>query len=162
MAEIEFAGIKFKGGKMVAVAMGLSTLVGGLYGGFEVYKDYMDMKEMIQEYVAPDLSGFQEQISVIEQKMVSTEDSVIQATDYARQIKNDLKDDVTRIEYVVDQLEDDMRESEKEVREMIDIADQRFDNKRDQLYRDTDREIKQLEERLFTKIQEALDNPLAN
>ena len=145
MAEIEFAGIKFKGGKMVAVAMGLSTLVGGLYGGFEVYKDYMDMKEMIQEYVAPDLSGFQEQLSVIEQKMQGTEEAVLQATDYARQIKNDLKDDVSRIEYVVDQLEDDMRESEKEVREMIDIADQRFDNKRDQLYRDTDREIKQLE-----------------
>ena len=162
MAEIEFAGIKFKGGKMVAVAMGLSTLVGGLYGGFEVYKDYMDMKEMIQQYVAPDLSGFQEQLSVIEQKMASTEDAVLQATDYARQIKNDLKDDVSRIEYVVDQLEDDMRESEKEVREMIDIADQRFDNKRDQLYRDTDREIEQLEERLTAKIQEALDNPLSN
>jgi vacuolar-type H+-ATPase subunit H len=162
MAEIEFAGIKFKGGKMVAVAMGLSTLVGGLYGGFEVYKDYMDMKEMIQQYVAPDLSGFQEQLSVIEQKMANTEDAVLQATDYARQIKNDLKDDVSRIEYVVDQLEDDMRESEKEVREMIDIADQRFDNKRDQLYRDTDREIEQLEERLGAKIQEALDNPLAN
>jgi len=162
MAEIEFAGIKFKGGKMVAVAMGLSTLVGGLYGGFEVYKDYMDMKEMIQQYVAPDLSGFQEQLSVIEQKMQGTEEAVLQATDYARQIKNDLKDDVSRIEYVVDQLEDDMRESEKEVREMIDIADQRFDNKRDQLYRDTDREIEQLEERLMAKIQEALDNPLAN
>ena len=162
MAEIEFAGIKFKGGKMVAVAMGLSTLVGGLYGGFEVYKDYMDMKEMIQQYVAPDLSGFQEQLSVIEQKMQGTEESVLQATDYARQIKNDLKDDVSRIEYVVDQLEDDMRDSEKEVREMIDIADQRFDNKRDQLYRDTDREIEQLEERLTAKIQEALDNPLAN
>jgi hypothetical protein len=162
MAEIEFAGIKFKGGRMVAVAMGLSTLVGGLYGGFEVYKDYMDMKEMIQQYVAPDLSGFQEQLSVIEQKMANTEEAVLQATDYARQIKNDLKDDVSRIEYVVDQLEDDMRDSEKEVREMIDIADQRFDNKRDQLYRDTDREIEQLEERLTAKIQEALDNPLAN
>ncbi len=162
MAEIEFAGIKFKGGKMVAVAMGLSTLVGGLYGGFEVYKDYMDMKEMIQDYVAPDLSGFQEQISVIEQKMVSTEDSVIQATDYARQIKNDLKDDVTRIETLVDRLEDDMRESEKEVREMVDEADIRFDNKRDRLYSDTDRKIKELDDRLSAKIQEALDNPLAN
>jgi len=162
MAEIEFAGIKFKGGKMVAVAMGLSTLVGGLYGAFELWKDYTDMKEMIQQYVAPDLSGFQEQLSVIEQKMANTEDAVLQATDYARQIKNDLKDDVSRIEYVVDQLEDDMRESEKEVREMIDIADQRFDNKRDQLYRDTDREIEQLEERLGAKIQEALYNPLAN
>ena len=162
MAEIEFAGIKFKGGRMVAVAMGLSTLVGGLYGGFEVYKDYMDMKEMIQEYVAPDLSGFQEQISVIEQKMVSTEDSVIQATDYARQIKNDLKDDVTRIETLVDRLEDDMRESEKEVTEMVDEADIRFDNKRDRLYSDTDRKIKELDDRLSAKIQEALDNPLAN
>jgi len=162
MAEIEFAGIKFKGGRMVAVAMGLSTLVGGLYGGFEVYKDYMDMKEMIQEYVAPDLSGFQEQISVIEQKMVSTEDSVIQATDYARQIKNDLKDDVTRIETLVDRLEDDIRESEKEVREMVDEADIRFDTKRDQLYADTDRKIRDVDERLSAKIQEALDNPLAD
>jgi predicted nucleic acid-binding Zn-ribbon protein len=162
MAEIEFAGIKFKGGRMVAVAMGLSTLVGGLYGGFEVYKDYMDMKEMIQSYVAPDLSGFQEQLSVIEQKMASTEDSVIQATDYARQIKNDLKDDVTRIETLVDRLEDDMRESEREVREMVDEADIRFDRKRDQLYADTDRKIQEVDDRLNARIQEALDNPLAN
>ena len=120
------------------------------------------LTEMIQEYVAPDLSGFQEQISVIEQKMVSTEDSVIQATDYARQIKNDLKDDVTRIETLVDRLEDDIRESEKEVREMVDEADIRFDTKRDQLYADTDRKIREVDERLSTKIQEALDNPLAN
>ena len=162
MAEIEFARIKFKGGRMVAVAMGLSTLVGGLYGGFEVYKDYMDMKEMIQSYVAPDLSGFQEQLSVIEQKMANTEDSVIQATDYARQIKNDLKDDVTRIETLVDRLEDDMRESEREVREMVDEADIRFDRKRDQLYADTDRKIQEVDDRLNARIQEALDNPLAN
>lgn len=162
MAEIEFAGIKFKGGRMVAVAMGLSTLVGGLYGGFEVYKDYMDMKEMIQSYVAPDLSGFQEQLSVIEQKMVSTEDSVIQATDYARQIKNDLKDDVTRIETLVDRLEDDMRETETDVRNMIDTAEERFDRKRDALYGETDRKIKEVDDRLSAQIQEALDNPLAN
>jgi hypothetical protein len=162
MAEIEFAGIKFKGGKMVAVAMGLSTLVGGLYGGFEIYKDYMDMKEMIQSYVAPDLSGFQEQLSVIEQKMANTEDSVIQATDYARTIKNDLKDDVTRIEQIVDRLEDDMRETETDVRNMIDTAEERFDRKRDALYGETDRKIKEVDDRLSAKIQEALDNPLAN
>ena len=162
MAEIEFAGIKFKGGKMVAVAMGLSTLVGGLYGGFEVYKDYMDMKEMIQSYVAPDLSGFQEELSVIEQKMANTEDSVIQATDYARTIKNDLKDDVTRIEQIVDRLEDDMRETETDVRNMIDTAEERFDRKRDALYGETDRKIKEVDDRLSAQIQEALDNPLAN
>lgn len=162
MAELEFAGIKFKGGRMVAVAMGLSTLVGGLYGGFEVYKDYMDMKEMIQSYVAPDLSGFQEQLSVIEQKMVSTEDSVLQATEYARTIKNDLKDDVARLETMVDRIEDGLRETETEVREMIDTAEDRFDRKRDQLYADTDRKIQEVDDRLNARIQEALDNPLAN
>ena len=162
MAEIEFAGIKFKGGKMVAVAMGLSTLVGGLYGGFEVYKDYMDMKEMITSYVAPDLSGFQEQLSVIEQKMVSTEDSVLQATEYARTIKNDLKDDVARLETMVDRIEDGLRETETEVRDMIDAADERFDRKRDALYGETERKIKEVDDRLSAQIQEALDNPLAN
>ena len=50
MAEVEFAGVKFKGGKMIAIIMALSTLVGGLYGGFEVYKDYMDMKKKILSY----------------------------------------------------------------------------------------------------------------
>ena len=162
MAEIEFAGIKFKGGKMVAVAMGLSTLVGGLYGGFELWKDYTDMKEMIQSYVAPDLSGFQEQLSVIEQKMANTEDAVLQATDYARDIRNDLKDDVSRVEVIVDRIEDRVNDSEKDMREMIDLAEQRFDNKRDQLFQYSDREIKNLESRLDRKIQEALDNPLAN
>jgi len=162
MAEIEFAGIKFKGGKMVAVAMGLSTLVGGLYGGFEVYKDYMDMKEMITSYVAPDLSGFQEQLSVIEQKMASTEDTVLQATEYARQIKNVLKDDVARLEVMVDRIEDGLRETETEVRDMIDAADERFDRKRDALYGETERKIKEVDDRLSTQIQEALDNPLAN
>ena len=162
MAEIEYGGVKASGSKLLLVIPLLGTIGAGVWAGFEFYKDYMDMKEMIQEYVAPDLSGFQEQISVIEQKMVSTEDSVIQATDYARQIKNDLKDDVTRIETLVDRLEDDMRESEKEVREMVDEADIRFDNKRDRLYSDTDRKINELDDRLSAKIQEALDNPLAN
>ena len=48
MAEVEFGGLKFKGGKMVAVLTALSTLGGAAWGGFEFYKDYMDMKEIIQ------------------------------------------------------------------------------------------------------------------
>ena len=71
MAEVEFAGVKFKGGKMVAIFMALSTLVGGLYGGFEVYKDYMDMKQKILSYTAPDLSGFDKKLAVMDKTMVT-------------------------------------------------------------------------------------------
>ena len=48
MAEVEFGGLKFSGGKMVALLTALSTLGGAAWGGFEIYKDYMDMKEIIQ------------------------------------------------------------------------------------------------------------------
>lgn len=158
---------KILGIKVTAVTIGaafglVSTVVGGLYGAFTVYNDYMDMKEQIQSYVAPDLSGLEEQLSVIQEQMRAAEDSVIQATDYARDIRNDLKEDVTRVEDLVDRLKDDVRSTEKEVRDMIDLADQRFDTKRDQLYQDTDREMRELEARLSNKIQLALDNPLSN
>ena len=62
MAEVEFAGLKFKGGKIFVIITALTTLGGGLWGGFEFYKDYLTMKEQIQEYVAPDLSGFDKRI----------------------------------------------------------------------------------------------------
>ena len=140
----------------------VSTVIGGLYGAFTVYNDYMDMKDMITTYVAPDLSGIEEQLSVIQEQMNATEDAVLQATDYARDIRNDLKGDVIRVEDLVDRLKNDVRSAEKDIREMIDIADQRFDNKRDQLYQDTDREMRELERRMNDKIQISLDNPLSN
>ena len=54
--EVEFAGVKFRGGKIFIIITALSTLGGGLYAGFEFWKDYMDMREKIESYTAPDLS----------------------------------------------------------------------------------------------------------
>ena len=47
--EVEFAGVKFRGGKIFVIITALSTLGGGLYAGFEFWKDYMDMKEKIEK-----------------------------------------------------------------------------------------------------------------
>ena len=73
--EMEFAGVKFRGGKIFVIITALSTLGCGLYGAFEFYKDYMDMKEKIQTYVAPDLSGFDKKLAVLKEEMqgVTTE-----------------------------------------------------------------------------------------
>ena len=65
MAEFEFAGLKFRGGKIFVILTALTTLGGGLWGGFEFYKDYLNMKEQIQNYVAPDLSEFDKDLSLI-------------------------------------------------------------------------------------------------
>ena len=71
--ELEFAGIKFRGGKLVGILIALSTLVGGAYGAFEVYKDYMDMKEVIKSYEPPDLSGYESRLNVFEEKITNLE-----------------------------------------------------------------------------------------
>ena len=150
MAEIEFAGMTFKGGKIMVIVTALSTLGGALWGGFEFYKDYMDMKEIIQSI---DVAAIDARNDVIETKLD-------EAIDYTRDIKSDLRDDIMSVEQQADRVEDMVRESEEKVRVMIDKADERFENRRDSLVRDTDAKIKEVEDALNDKIQKVLDNPL--
>lgn len=170
---ISVGGFNFTPAKLMIAGGIISSVLGGLYGAFEVYKDYMDMKEQIQSYVAPDLSEFDKRIEVMQTQMKKLQDSVLEARDYTRDIKVDLKKDIDRIESVTDSteqrvkdLQDDTRQSimanEEKVRSLIDISSQRFDNKRDELRNDSDRKMKELEDRINKKLQLALDNPLAN
>jgi len=159
---VEFAGVKFTGGKIFALITALSTLAGGAWAGFEFYDDYRDMKAQIQSYSAPDLSGIREEIVSLRGEMSSVQDSVTQTSDYTRDIKNDMRDDLVRMEKIVDRVEDRVKKAEDDTREMIRIADERFDNKRNQLDTETDRKMKALEERLNNRLQRALNNPLAD
>lgn len=159
MAEFEFAGMTFKGGKMFAILTALSTLGGAAWGGFEFYKDYMDMKEIIQNI---DTTEIENRNKLIETRLEEALLRVEEAVDYSRTIKNDLRDDFNRMEANVDRVEDQSRTLEREVEDMIDRADERFDAKRDALTSDTERKIEALEKRLNDKIQAFLDNPLAD
>jgi hypothetical protein len=90
-------------------------------------------------------------------------DTKIESTlDYTRDIKNGLREDISRIEKVSDRTEDDVNALEDKVRDMIDDAEVRFETKRDQLRASNKTDIKELEDRLNAKVQRALDNPLAN
>ena len=109
MAEVEFGGMKFKGGKIFVILTLLSTLAGGLWGGFEFYKDYMNMREKIETYTAPDMSGFDKRLELTKQKLDMLEneismilDEVTLVADVAKELKNDLKSDVRRIETIVE------------------------------------------------------------
>ena len=162
---LEVGGLKFTGGKLFLVITLLSTLGGIAWGGFEFYNDYRVMKTKIERYVAPDLKGIKSELAIIEQKLDD-------ALEYSKDIKNGLRDDIIRLERIVDTVEDDVNKAEEKTRELITLADQRFENKRDQLLTDyeqkadslrtsTDIKLKELEQRLNKRLQRALDNPLA-
>jgi len=180
MAEIEYGGIKVGGSKLLLILPLIGTLGGGLWAGFEFYKDYMDMKEQIQNYVAPDLSEFDKQLAVIQEEMKVTKeevliirDSIGEQVQFMRDTKHDLRDDLVRMEKILDKVENDidavedeatalMDRSKKDTRDMIVDANNRFNDKIDGMEGYVKRELQSLEDELNTKLTKALDNPLAN
>ena len=180
MAEIEYGGIKVGGSKLLLVLPLIGTLGGGLWGGFEFYKDYMDMKEQIQNYVAPDLSEFDKNLALIKEEMVMTreevgiiKDAIGEQVDFMRDTKHDLRGDLVRMEKILDKVENDidkvedqaqalMDRTKKEGRMMIDDANNRFNDKISGMDGYVKRELQSLEKSLDNRLTKALDNPLAN
>ena len=177
---ISIGGYEFTPAKLMIAFTIVSSVLGGLYGTFEVYKDYVGMKKKIASYEAPDLSGFDKRLAVIEENSGKT-------SDYTRDIKNDLKNDIRRNETVTEQIErgvktaqreteQEMRQARKDIREDLDkarvevnairkeMADARREISREVevLKRDTSKEVEVLKREVDSKIQKAIDNPLAN
>ena len=145
MAEIEYGGIKIGATKLLLIVPLLGTIIGGLWGGFELYSRYLDMEEKIQTYVAPDLSGFDKrlelvktEVEMIEKEMKMVLEEITLVADVAKEMKNDLRGDVRRIEKIVEDTEARVKDDSREFRD----------------------DMKDLEERVELKINKALNNPL--
>jgi glutamate synthase domain-containing protein 1 len=136
---ISIGGYSFTPAKLMIAGAIVSSTLGGLYGAFEVYKDYMSMKEAIQTYVAPDLSEIEKKIAVLEQNSEKS-------TEYVRDINTNLKQDIRRLEGVVEQVERSSKQIQRETQQDI---------------KEVQNQVKQLEKDVDKKIQRALDNPLA-
>jgi len=178
VAELEVAGIKFRGGKIFLVLTALTTAGGGLWGGFEFYKDYLNMKEQIQSYVAPDLSEFDKNIALTKEEMssktelIQTEiDMLMQememmmaeirlVSDVANELKNDLRQDVRRVEKIVNDVEQQTKEDSRESAQELKITIKDIEDDMKKLEADIKEAQAELEEKIDKRIKRALENPL--
>ena len=101
--EFRILGIKVTAMTISAAAALVSSVVGGLYGGFVVYTDYMSMKEIIMNI----------DIDAIDAKNTLIETKLDEAIVYTRDIKNSLKDDIIRLETSVDRIDGKVSDSEQ-------------------------------------------------
>lgn len=158
MAEVDVGGVKFKGGKLVVIFTLLSTLGGGLWAGFEFYKDYMDMREKIESYTAPDLSGFDKKLAVmnktmasVSKEMASVRTRVGEIQTVVRDIRSDTRAETDKVYASIaavskrsraldsetrgimrraeKTIRDVTTQNEKHVREVVEGATTRMDNK---------------------------------
>ena len=129
---ISIGGYEFTPAKLMVAATIVSSVLGALYGAFEVYKSYQDMKTKIEKYVTPDLTE-------IEKKLAIVEENSQKSSDYTRDIKNDLRADIRKLEKIVDDVERGTKQSQRE----------------------QERDLREMRKEIDAKIQKALDNPLA-
>jgi hypothetical protein len=170
---ISIGGYEFTPAKLMVAFTIVSSILGGLYGCFEVYKDYMGMKDKIAKYVAPDLSELYKKMEVLEANTNKT-------VEYSQDIKNDLKNDIRRLEGVVEAVERDSKSAQRDTDKSVqdarkDVRETKADVDKltrqlekdtgaavRQMQKENEQEIKQLRRELDDKIKKALDNPLAN
>lgn len=176
---ISIGGYEFTPAKLMVAATIVSSILGGLYGTFEVYKDYMSMKKKIAEYVTPDLTEIYKKLELVQQ-------ASDKGTQYTQDIKTDLKQDIRRNESVVDNIERSVKTAQREIdnemrgmrndvrsdlekarteaasiRSDVERTRREITNEMTTTRREVTREVEQLKKELDSKIQRALDNPLA-
>ena len=166
--EIDIGGIKFKGGRIFLILTILSSLVGVLWGGFEFYKDYLNMKDKIQSYSAPDLSGFDKRLELVSQKsdVLQQEISMIiqevqLVSDVANELKNDLRQDVRRIERIVNDVEQMIKEDQRQNSEDLKYTMRDIEERMEVLSDKLEKSMNELEEKIEKRIKLALENPLS-
>ena len=144
--EVEYQGMKFKGGKFFIILSLIGAIIGGGWSGYKFYDDYLDMKAKIESYTAPDLSNYDEQIAVLKSEISMVLEEVSLVNDVATSLKNDLRDDIKIMKSDI-RLQDRII---KDIETMVKNIDR-------QLHED----MKLLEEQLDLDIKKALSNPLS-
>jgi len=162
--EFRLFGIKMTPMTISALLAGIGSVIGALYGSFLMYQKVEQAIEFVEQQ-----QEYEELIGSFEQRMEVIELKLEEGVDYTRDIKQDLKDDIIRIEQINDSttrrvkeiqtdidnrlrvMEDLNRETEKDVRDSLRDTEDRIEADMDKLDQD-----------LNEKLQEALNNPLNN
>jgi hypothetical protein len=148
---------KLSSGKIAIIFAALSTIVGGLWAGFQVYQQFLTMKEVTAAYVPPDLSDIESRISVLDERVTSVERLTKINSEALNYMTGSISSSVSGTRQTVDAVSSSVRSSDAQNMQMQRaIIDQLREQDQEQ-----QRRIKELEKQTDERIQKTLANPLA-
>jgi DNA anti-recombination protein RmuC len=162
-AQIEFAGMNLSGSKMLLLIPILGSLGGALWGGFEVYQRLLDAEEAVTSYIAPDMSGIEQQLAVqqtqvnefklaIEQQFATTNQLLTEQRTQINEIRQSMRDQEALVRTIDSNTAATQRELRNDVYEMEKELNDRV--------KELDQALRTTREDLEEKMQEILANPL--
>jgi len=146
MAEVEYEGIKMSGSKLLFILPLLGTLIGGLWGGFELYSRLLEAEDTLANL-----------------KPEAIQKELVRLTELTEIIKTDLREDinVARDETKVAMdlaraTEKTSADTQREIRNDVYAMERDMNNR----FKEMDSETRELRKDLEDKIMTILENPL--
>ena len=163
MAEVEFGDVKLTGGKMLLIIPLLGSILGAMWGGFEVYQRLLDAEEAVTNYVAPDMSGINQQLAVQEEMVSALKEDVEQQFKTVTTLLDSMQEDLDRVREDADEVDTFVRtidestnETQRDLRNDVYAMETSLNDR----LRELDGELREMRDDLEEKIERILDNPL--
>ena len=137
MATVEYEGIKMSGSKLLIILPLLGTLIGGLWGGFELYSRLLDAEEKLENL----------QPEVIEQE-------IIRLTELTEVIKDNLQGEITEASRLARNVESSSAKTQREVRDDV----YEMEREMQERFKEQDKEMREMRKELEERIQTILEN----
>jgi|TARA_B100000470_G_C19486442_1_gene256759 hypothetical protein len=150
MAEIEVAGVKASGSKLLLILPLIGTLIGGLWGGFELYNRLLIAEKKLANLNPVEITN---QVKLFKE---SSELELKNLQDLTTVIKDDLAKDITEAVRLARQVESSSAETQRQIR--TDVYD--MEREMQKRFREMDQDIRDNKDDLEEKISTILENPL--
>ena len=139
MASVEYEGIKMSGSKLLIILPLLGTLIGGMWGGFELYNRLLEAEEKLENL----------QPEVIEQE-------ILRLTELTEVIKDNLQGDIVEASRLARDVESSSAKTQREVRDDV----YEMEREMQERFKEQDKEMREMRKELEERIQTILENPL--
>jgi gas vesicle protein len=139
MAQLEYEGIKMSGSKLLIIIPLLGTLIGGLWGGFEVYNRLLEAEEKLEQ-LQPE----------------SIQQEIARLTELTEVIKDNLAGDILEASRLARSVEVSSASTQREVRNDVYAMEKEMQSR----FKEMDSDIREMRKELEERIQTILENPL--
>ena len=139
MAEVEYKGIKVGGSKLLLVLPLIGTLIGGLWGGFELYNRLLIAEQKLQAL-----------------NPATIENEIVRLTELTDVIKDNLQGEISDAADLARRVDATTAETQRQIRNDVYEMEREMQKR----FREMDADIRKNKDELEEKIQTILENPL--
>ena len=139
MAQVEYEGIKMSGSKLLIIIPLLGTLIGGLWGGFEVYNRLLEAESKLEQ-LQPE----------------SIQQEIVRLTELTEIIKDNLAGDILEASRLARSVEVSSASTQREVRNDVYAMEKEMQSR----FKEMDSDIREMRKELEERILTILENPL--